>query len=234
VSIEITLYPPHARRDELVGFLKRRSYKPCVHLGDWPKGSVNLHWFESIDFTSFDGVEATVFPPSDEQQAENEPCHWAMHTRTRSSASSGDRHEQNETIRLSRRKFGGNFYNDCHGRNRYTPVDIKDRTPLARGLYIIHERTIESLRSVRFALPHPLPDLQKLAGTNLESLARIDPTRVLYNALVPFALAALEHFFGQAFRIFLRYDNKARQPFLHKPRKSTFQMQWLSPQIQNQ
>jgi hypothetical protein len=64
--------------------------------------------------------------------------------------------------------------------------------------------------------------MQKLAGTKLESLARADPTRVLYNALVPFALAALEHFFGQTFRIFLRYDNKARQRLLDQTRKVEF------------
>lgn len=110
--------------------------------------------------------------------------------------------------------FSGNFYNDWHGRNRYTPVDVRDRTPLARGLYIIHERTIRHLRLVRITLPDHSPDMQKLVGTGLEGLARADPARVLYNALVPFVLAALEHFFSQAFRIFLRYDSKARQRLL--------------------
>ena len=52
--------------------------------------------------------------------------------------------------------------------------------------------------------------MQKLVGTKLEPLAQTDPTRVLYNALVPFVLAALEHFFSQAFRILLRYNDKAR------------------------
>ena len=99
MSIEVTLYPPHATRDQIVRFLKGRGYKPCAHLGDWPKGTVHLHWFESTDFTSFDGVEATVFQPSDKERIENGPCGWAMHTRTRAFASSGDRHEQNETIR---------------------------------------------------------------------------------------------------------------------------------------
>jgi hypothetical protein len=64
--------------------------------------------------------------------------------------------------------------------------------------------------------------MQKLAGTKLEPLARVDPTRVLYNALVPFSLAALEHFFGQAFRIFLRYDNNARQRLLVQTKKVEF------------
>lgn len=218
----MTIYPPAASRDRLVAFLKRRGYQPCAHLWSWPKGTVNLHWFESTNFTSFDGVEASVFPLSEKEQAEYGPCRWAIHTRTRASASSGDRREQNETVRLARREFGGTFYNDSYGRNRYTPVDVGDRTPLARGVYIVYEYTIERLKSVQFALPHPIPDMQKLVGTKFESMAQADPTRVLYNALVPFTLAALEYFFGQTFKIFLRYDKKARQRLLVQTKKVEF------------
>jgi len=211
VSIEITLYPPTATRNELVAFLKARGYRPCSHLWDWPTGTANLHWFETSDFTSFDGVEASVFTPSEEQRAEYGLCDWAVHTRTRASASEGDRHEQNEAIRLARQNFKGDFYNDWYGKNRYTPVDLNDRTPIARGLYLIRERAVDHLRAVRFALPDPNPSMQNLLGTRLEALAKADPARVLYNALVPFPLAALEHFFGQAFRVLLRYDSKAQQ-----------------------
>jgi hypothetical protein len=65
MSIDIVLYPPHATRDDLVALLKSQRYVPCGHLWDWPKGTVNLHWFETADFTSFDGVEASVFPLSE-------------------------------------------------------------------------------------------------------------------------------------------------------------------------
>jgi hypothetical protein len=223
VSIEITLYPPKATREELVGMLKSRGYKPSSHLWDWPTGTVNLHWFESSDFTSFDGVEASVFPPSQELQVDFGPCNWALHTRTRAGASSGDRQQQNATIRTARKRFGGSFYNDWHGRNRYTPPDSDSRSPLARGIYLIHERTTDALRSVRFALPQPIEDMARLEGTKLEALSRFDPTRTLYNGLVPFAVAALEHFFSQAFRIFLRYDQNARERLsLQNQRKVEF------------
>lgn len=125
-------------------------------------------------------------------------------------------------MRQVRRQVGGNFYNNWHGRNRYTPADGKDQTPLARGLYLIHGYTIERLKSVRFAPPQPVTGMQKPAGTKLEILAQADPTRVLYNALVPFSVAALEHFFGQAFRIFLRYDINGRWRLLDQTRKIEF------------
>jgi hypothetical protein len=68
-------------------------------------------------------------------------------------------------------------------------------------------------------LPEPIEDLEKLVGTKLEALATFDPTRVLYNALVPFAVAALEHFFSQTFKILLRYDSTAKKRLEKQTRK---------------
>ena len=49
--------------------------------------------------------------------------------------------------------------------------------------------------------------------------SQLDPTRVLYNALVPFALAAVEHFFSQSFKILLKYDENAQMCLLKHQRK---------------
>lgn len=40
----------------------------------------------------------------------------------------------------------------------------------------------------------------------LKFARQADPVRVLYNALVPFLVACLEHFFRDSFEILLRYD----------------------------
>jgi hypothetical protein len=68
VSIEIILYPKKARRDDLRDLLVSCGFKPCQHLWDWPKGSLNYWWFDSHDYRSFDGVEATIFKPSGAEQ----------------------------------------------------------------------------------------------------------------------------------------------------------------------
>ncbi len=222
MSIEVILYPAHATRNELVALLKARGYRETSHLWDWPNGTVNFHWFKTEDFTSFDGVEASVFPPSSEECAKFGVCEWALHTRTRVAASSGDRNEQNAVIRVARQKFKGRFHNDWHGTNRYTPPDSEQQSPVARGIFQIHLRTIKSLRDVALVLPHPIEGFAKLEGTEAESLATDDPTRTLYNALVPFAVAALEHFFGQAFRILLRYDAKAKTKLSQMQKKVDF------------
>jgi hypothetical protein len=226
MSIEIVLYPPHATRDDLVAFLKSQGYLPCGHLWDWPKGTVNLHWFEPADFTSFDGVEASVFPLSGEERIKHSPCTWALHTRTRAGASEHDRAQQNQIIRAARKEFGGSFFNNWHGKNRYTPPDATTRTPIGRGLYLLHMAVVEQLKKVKLALPHPI----LLAAINgkpapsevPESIARVDPARTVYNALVPFAVAALEHFFSNAFKILLRYDKQARIKLTEQNKKVEF------------
>ena len=46
-----------------------------------------------------------------------------------------------------------------------------------------------------------------------------DPARVVYNALVPFAVASLEHFFSQTFKIFMAYDHKAKERVKQEKRR---------------
>ena len=176
------------------------------HLWDWPKGSWHFAWFDPIDYKSFDGVEATIYAPSEEQQEKLGSCPWALHTRTREHASPADKTQQNHLIRVARRKLGGNFYNDGYGKNRYTPIHKDPRDARCRGIYLTHTWITEDLQKVRFALPEPLGDLERLVGTKLEPLSTVDPTRVLYNALVPFAISGFESFFRQCFVVLLQYE----------------------------
>lgn len=43
---DVTLYPTKATREELKDFLESSGFKPCKHLWDWPKGTLNYSWFE--------------------------------------------------------------------------------------------------------------------------------------------------------------------------------------------
>ena len=40
---------------------------------------------------------------------------------------------------------------------------------------------------------------------------QLDPSRVVYNAMVPFLVAAIEHFLRENFEILLKYDAAARK-----------------------
>jgi hypothetical protein len=217
VSLEIILHPKAASRDNIARRLRDLGYRPTKHLWDWHKDSLNFHWFEHTDYLSYDGVEATIYKASSDKHQLG-ACEWALHTHTRSSASPADKDHQDETIRSARAKFGGNFYNDWHGRNRYTRREPDGRDAVSRGIYISYEIICQHIRDVRYATPPPTGDFAKLA-----ELAVIDPTRVLYNALVPFALASLESFFSSCFKILLRYDTKAQEKLRQQSRKVDFE-----------
>ena len=215
MSVEVILHPARATKKELECFLRDRGYVPVEHLWNWPKGSLNFHWYEIDQFKSYDGVEATIYKPSKDKQEELGESAWALHTRTRSSCSPDDRHQQNETIRAARKRFGGDFYNDWHGKNKYTPIEPDGREAIGRGLYLLLMHVRLNISFVMASLPDghktvvpPKTKKQKLIVDYLETS---HPTRVLYNALVPFAVASLEHFFGQSFRILLKYDQEARK-----------------------
>lgn len=209
MSIEIVLYPSEATKDQLRNHLVSCGFVKCEHLWDWGRGSLSFAWFEERDFKSFDGVEATIYDPGKEKRDAARGCRWALHTRTRASASSFDRAQQNYVIRTARKAFGGRFHNDWHGTNRYTPIEPDQRGAAGRGIYLSYERVREDIAAVKWALPEPSITLEsndKLA----RATRRQDPVRRLYSALIPFAVAALEHFFGQTFRVLLRYDTKAQ------------------------
>src|ERR1043166_6446681 len=129
MSTEVTLYSASATKELLRRHLILLGYQPSDHLWHWPKGSLHFQWFEAEDFKSIDGVEATIYPLSEDEKLKHGPATWALHTRTRASASSFDKEYQNHTIRTARRVFGGHFYNDWHGTNRYTPLWDNKKTP---------------------------------------------------------------------------------------------------------
>ena len=85
------------------------------------------------------------------------------------------------------------------------------------SLFISTSLTI--FAALQFTLPEPNENFEKFIGTKFEPLSEIDPTRVLYNAIIPFVVAALEHFFSCCFKILLQYDPKAKERLKRQSRK---------------
>ena len=219
MSIEVTLHPEASDKRALQALLVEFGFERCGHLWNWPDGSLHFRWFSDVEYQSYDGVEATIFAPTEALDAGSGLCAWALHTRTRASASPADREQQNRVVRAARKRFGGTFHNDSAGKNRYTKIEDDGRDPPSRGIYRAYEAVRESVSAVQCALPDPSPDLERLIGTDLEPLSEMDPQRVLYNALVPFALAAVEHFLSRSFKVLLEFDPRARERLLRQPRK---------------
>ena len=216
MSTVLTLHPERGSRKKLQQLLLEMEFARSTHLWKWPKGSLHFFWFELAGYASFEGVEATIYPPSEDQQRELGQCQWALHTRTRGQPSPADLAKQNGVIRTARQRFGGSFYNDWRGRNRYIEVERDKRDAVGRGIFLIHRTVDQEINLLKYAIPGPSitlnettdPDVKRL----VEHVGHLDPSRVLYNALLPFAVAAFEHFFSSCFRILLEYgENRERR-----------------------
>ena len=219
MSIEITFHPKASDKRRLKALLEEIGFESAKHVSDRTKGSLHFRWFTDVEYQSYDGVEATIFAPNEALETGSPQCAWALHTRTRASASPADRKQQNLVVRTARARFGGAFYNDSAGKNRYTKVEDDGRDAASRGIYLAYESVGDSLKAVQFALPDPTPAFERLVGTDLDALSEVDPRRVFYNALVPFAVAAVEHFLSRSFKVLLEFDPKTRERLLWLTRK---------------
>lgn len=234
MSIEIWQFPKAAAKDELIAALKDLGFEHGENLF-WPgpSGTVSLFWAAPEDFMSTSGVDASVFPLDDDgKKVWNTTNDWALRTRTSIWASSFDKEHQNRTVRKVRKLFGGSFYNDHFGRNRYIVIDKGKSTPASRGIYGVLTRLEGELDRLEYALPR---EQIKALGTPrgeiteandetgiLQFMKQFDPSRVVYNALVPFLVAVLEHFFRETFEILLKYDLHAQKTIENKNRKVSF------------
>lgn len=208
---DVTLYPKKASRKELSDYLESLGFTRCSHFGDWPKGTLNYSWFDHQDFKSIDGVSADIYPVSeDEKNITNNV--WALHVRNLYSASWHDVAMLNEVLRGARKRFGGTIKGD-YGTNKYAPLWDDKSTPVSRGISGVYQHVKQELSAVRYALPepsinHPHPTGGKI-DEFLEFTKSLDPSRVIYNGLVPFAVAMFEYFFSQAFKVLIAYDKTA-------------------------
>ena len=43
---DLTLYPKKASKKDLMNFIESFGFIKCIHLWNWPKGTLNYSWFE--------------------------------------------------------------------------------------------------------------------------------------------------------------------------------------------
>ncbi len=208
---DVTLYPKKASRKELSNYLEGLGFVKCGHFWDWPKGTLNYSWFDSQDFKSIDGVSADIYPVSEEEK-EITGNDWALHVRNLYSASWHDVAMLNEVLRGARKRFGGTIKGD-YGTNKYAPLWDDKSTPVSRGISSIYQHINQQISSVKYALPPPTINHTQKSGGKLDDFTEftnsLDPSRIIYNGLVPFAVAMFEYFFSQAFQVLIAYDKQA-------------------------
>lgn len=220
MSLEITLYTKQASKQRLISELKFLGFERCGVFMDAMKSPERVHlmWFGTEHFESFVGVEATVYVASEEERKNYNCSKWILHTRTRSSGSRKDKEKQNETIRYFRKIFGGSFYNDWYGTNRYTNLeDYPNLCAQERGLLILKEEIESKIFYLQYTLNSVPENILKLNLEEIddksfrESMQKMEPSLGMYNAMFPYLVALLEYFFKQVFLILIRYSEHAKQ-----------------------
>lgn len=218
MSVEITLYTKKASRTILCKFLLDNGFNKTRHFLEEMNSSEILHfmWFGFDNYESSTGVEATVLKSTSEEKAKYNCSDWILHTRTRSSGTFEDKQMQNNIIRTARQQFGGTFYNDWYGSNKYTNLeDYKKFTPLEKGISIIAGNSLEKISQISNCLKGYRNEMSEtLANIKPESMRVLlltkDPSIILYNSLMPFLVSVIEYFFGQSFAVYVKYDKTAR------------------------
>lgn len=205
---DLRLYPKNARKAELVSFIKSfDKIQTSSHLWDWPKGTRHFLWFDDTDYRSTTGVEITIYPVRDSERSLSS-SEWAIHVRNTYSATWHDVAMLNSILRTGRKKFGGDIFGD-YGKNRYAPLWDDTSTPISRGFSWVYSMAHDNIRAISNALPSEL-DIPK-GDAKLESMLKsIDPSRVIYNGLVPFLVSVLEFYLKNIFIIALKYDSNAQ------------------------
>lgn len=219
MSVEVTLYTKTATKNGLIKFLQKNGFQKSKHFLDEMNNNEMLHfmWFGFENYESTTGVEATVLKTSEDSRKKYSCSDWILHTRTRASGSFEDKQKQNEIIRIARQQFGGTFYNDWYGTNKYTNLnDYKKFSPLEKGISIIASNSLEKLSQIRDCLTGYRNEMSEtLANIKPESMRAIlaskDPSIVLYNSLMPFLVSIIEYFFGQIFANYIKHNEPSRR-----------------------
>lgn len=220
MSLEITLYTKTSTKQKLISELKVLGYNRAKGIVDSQntKDVVGFMWFGTRDYESFVGVEANVVKTSQEDIDKYNCSEWTLHTRTRSSGSYKDKEKQNLTIKHIRKLFGGTFYNDWYGTNKYTNlIDYPKLSAPERGLVLMRNNVHDKILSIKYSL-NQFPN--NLIHTNVESIEdktfkefikSIEPSLAIYNAMFPFLVSLIEFMFKESFLIMIRYSDNAKE-----------------------
>jgi hypothetical protein len=222
MSIEVWQFPMRGTQRELAEHLISLDYRRGENpFRPGPRGTINLFWDDLEEFKSANGIDASILPlDKNSREIWETSGKWAIRTRTAMGSSSFDKEHQNETVRSIRKLFGGSFHNDHFGKNRYIKIHRPTSTPQGRGIYALLARLDQELGSLAYALPEEkMQSLSTPQGVITEKndkngiLALVkenDPSRIVYNALIPYLVAILEHLFQSTFEILFRFDTSAQ------------------------
>ena len=219
MSIEVTLHPRCLTNADCKRFWWSSDLNAVAICGAGRNARLHFRWFSDIEYQSYDGVEATIFVPTEGLDevpglvpgrcTHGRVLRQALPTKNSRTASSVPR-ENVSAVRST------------------TTVQARTDTRRLRTTGAMPPAAVSTgptnpcaSRSAPSSTPCPIRRLtwNALSGPISNLSPRWTPRRVLYNALVPFTLAAVEHFLSRSFKVLLEFDPNARERLQRQTRR---------------
>lgn len=185
---------------DLVDFVDLLNYK---YLGIWNTQELgkikNYFWFDKKDYKSTYGVELSIY-----QKEET----IVVTTRTNVSRSFYDLEQQNKTIRLLRKYFGGHFRTD-EGKGRYLNPESGPPEPAAAGCHLAFSSFGSNLiRARQYFDARSFGDYKKKKA-GIYWIDMMNPRLLSNNFILTFLVSISEDFWKSLYVALLKYsENK--------------------------
>lgn len=176
------------------------------------KGEIaQYQWFELEDYKSWSGVELSIL--------KNDGC-LNVYTRTNISRSYWDLIHQNHTIKVIKKRFGGNFRTDV-GKNRYFHLEGEPPLPQQSGCHLAFQIFgVNLIRADIYLMNRNFPNEQWEKTGLIDHFDEMNPRLLSNNMLVPYLVSIMEDYFKSTFIALLKYSPK-KEYFFKKSRLSS-------------
>lgn len=185
------------RLNDVLDFIELLDYK---YLGVWDGEELgkikSYHWFERKDYKSTNGVELSVYQHND---------NLIVTTRTNVSRSYYDLEQQNKTIKLLRKHFGGTFATD-EGKGRYLQPRSGPPEPAAAGCHLAFSSFGSNLIRARQYFDSRNFGERKQEASGIYWLDRHNPRLLSNNFIITFLVSISEDYWKSTYIALFKYS----------------------------
>ena len=181
---------------ELLGY-RRISPIPHSYRGELRR----FGYYDEADYRSYTGVLLSI-------SHSDTAGELVVSTRTPVARSYYDLEQQNNTIRLLRKHFGGAFVTDA-GKGRYFRAESEARSPPQSGCHLAFQRFGSNLIKADVYLMYRVFSNKEWHQTGIfDFVDAINPRLLSNNLLLPYIVAVLEEYFKSTFVALLKYSER--------------------------
>ncbi|MFA4919766.1 MAG: hypothetical protein WC581_11010 [Thermodesulfovibrionales bacterium] len=189
----------NAKVKDIVEIIDLLGYKCTGLLRSGEVGKIrDYFWFDEKDYHSWSGVELSIYEVGGLINIE---------TRTPVGRSYFDLEQQNRTIRLLRKNFGGSFSTD-EGKGQYLNLRSGPPTPAASGCHLAFQRFGANLITSHVYFMNRNYKGPKHPASGINYLDKMNPWLISNNLLLPFLVSLFEDYWKSTYIALLSYSKK--------------------------